>query len=65
MTLTDAEPAPQLIRRARKKLKLSQPAFAAELGVRRHTIMRWEAGHPVPKIARLLIARMLDERAQA
>ena len=63
MILTDAAPAAALIRRARKKMNLSQPAFAEQIGVRRHTVIRWEQGHPVPKAVRMLVKRLIEECA--
>src|SRR4051812_40454608 len=44
---------PDEIREARKKLGLSQKAFARELGVSFATVNRWEGGHSDPQPDRL------------
>jgi DNA-binding XRE family transcriptional regulator len=59
--MTEEEPA-QLVQRARAKFKLSQEDFGALLGVSRHTIIRYEAGGPVPETTRLAIAQLLLNR---
>jgi len=44
------------IKRLRKKLGLSQDAFAARLGVAPYTVRRWESGKAKPsRMARRLI----------
>jgi len=44
------------IKRLRKKLGLSQDAFAARLGVAPYTVRRWESGKTKPsRMARRLI----------
>jgi len=50
--------APEEIKQARKKLKLSQKAFADVLGVSFATVNRWERGHAEPQADRL--ARIKD-----
>lgn len=50
--------APDEIKQARKKLKLSQKAFADVLGVSFATVNRWERGHADPQADRL--ARIKD-----
>ena len=53
------------VRRVRKALGFSQSKFAALLGVRKLTVLRWEAGHfPVSGPAERLI-RLLDKHRKA
>jgi len=50
---------------ARKRLGLTQAQLADECGVTWRTVQRWEAGeHPVPKLAREKIERMLEEAGE-
>jgi transcriptional regulator with XRE-family HTH domain len=56
----------KLIKAARERLGLGTREFAEALGVKRHTIWRYECGDPVPKTTLLAIERLLiahDERA--
>jgi DNA-binding XRE family transcriptional regulator len=61
MTLVSAEPAPRMVKRARKTLNLTQVEFAQRLGLSRYTIMRFEAGDPVPETTKLAIRYLLDQ----
>jgi DNA-binding XRE family transcriptional regulator len=65
MTIVPARPASQLVKRARKKLKMTQEQFARQLGLSRYTIMRFEAGDPVPEPTRMAIRYLLGETAQS
>ena len=59
MTATTA----QRVRRLRKRLKLSQPTFAAKVGVAEMTVSRWERGRARPSklaLARLRALELLD-----
>ena len=49
----------KFIKAAREHLGLGTAEFAEALGVKRHTIWRWERGDPVPKTTRLAIERLL------
>jgi DNA-binding transcriptional regulator YiaG len=44
-------------------LKLSQQAFAAELGVRQQTVSEWETGAYEPRGASLRLLDIVAERA--
>lgn len=53
---------PADLKSARSTLGLSQAGLAARIGVERNTINRWEMGlHPIPRWARLLLAKYLDD----
>ena len=57
-----AQDMSDFVKRARAKLGLSQTDFGAKLGVNRQTVGRYETpGHALPEVARLAIARLLDE----
>ena len=47
---------PSQLKNMRAKLRLTQEALAAQLGVTRNTVVRWEMGmHPIPPMAVRLI----------
>jgi DNA-binding transcriptional regulator YiaG len=52
----------KFVKRVRSKLGLSQVEFGAALGVERRTIMRYEAGGPLPERSRLAILRLLEQK---
>ena len=55
----------ELVRFARRRLGLSQRAFAAKIGVSYVTVSRWETkGHRLREPVRLAILRLLDEHKQ-
>lgn len=55
----------KFIKAAREHLGLGTSAFAEALGVKRHTIWRYESvGDPVPKTTRLAIERLLIAHEQ-
>lgn len=50
------------VRQARDQLRLSQPAFAAKLGVSLSSVARYERkGYPVPEYVRLAVERLLEQ----
>lgn len=51
----------KFVKAAREHLGLGTIEFAEALGVKRHTIWRYERGDPVPKTTRLAIERLLIE----
>lgn len=51
----------KFVKEARAYLGLTPAGFAERLGVKRHTIWRFERGDPVPKTTRLAIERLLIE----
>lgn len=51
----------KFVKSAREHLGLGTNDFAEALGVKRHTIWRYERGDPVPKTTRLAIERLLIE----
>jgi superfamily II DNA or RNA helicase/DNA-binding XRE family transcriptional regulator len=56
---------PEEIKQARKKLELSQKAFADLLGVSFATVNRWERGHVAPHSGRIARIRELVEKQAA
>lgn len=55
-------PTPAVARMIREEAGVTQEALAAELGVHRVTLARWEAGTCAPRAAfRAQYARLLDE----
>lgn len=52
------------VKTARTQLGLTQGEFARELGLNRHTIMRYEQGYVLPERSRLAIAQLLIKRKQ-
>ena len=55
-------PPPSIARAIRSEAGVSQARMAAELGVHRVTVARWESGARVPRGAvRLSYAKVLDE----
>ena len=54
--------APRELKRIRRGLGLTQAALAAELGVSRVSLARWEIGqHPIPELASRLIRHLARE----
>ena len=51
------------VRRLRQSLKLSQQAFAQELGVRQQTVSEWETGAYEPRGASARLLDIVAERA--
>lgn len=51
------------IARLRRRLNLSQAAFARELGVRQQTVSEWETGRYAPRGASARILSLFEERA--
>ena len=47
----------------RRRLGLSQAAFARELGVRQQTVSEWETGRYAPRGASLRVLALAEERA--
>lgn len=47
----------------RRRLRLSQAAFARELGVRQQTVSDWETGHYAPRGASARLLALFEERA--
>ncbi|MEX1103865.1 MAG: helix-turn-helix domain-containing protein [Dehalococcoidia bacterium] len=47
----------------RRRLRLSQTALAAEMGVRQQTVSEWETGRYAPRGASARLLSMLEERA--
>jgi DNA-binding transcriptional regulator YiaG len=46
----------EAFKRHRRRLRLTQAALAAKLGVHTLTVSRWETGaHPIPQMVALLI----------
>lgn len=55
-------PAPPLARAIRTSAGVSQQQIAAELGVHRITVVRWESGENVPRGAmRVKYAQLLND----
>ena len=48
----------------RKRLGLSQAAFAGEIGVRQQTVSEWETGRYQPRGASVRLLGMLAEEAE-
>ncbi len=56
---------PDALRRIRRRRAFTQARLASELGVSRHTVLRWETGEVgIPTIAAKLLNR-LDKEARA
>ena len=51
------------VARLRRRLGLSQAAFATEMGVRQQTVSEWETGRYAPRGASVRLLWMLEERA--
>ena len=51
--------APQVIRRVRQRLGLSQEALARSLNATKAAVQHWERGRNSPGLARLLVLRRL------
>ncbi|MEX0783436.1 MAG: helix-turn-helix domain-containing protein [Dehalococcoidia bacterium] len=47
----------------RRRLRLSQAGFAAEMGVRQQTVSEWETGRYAPRGASARLLSLLEERA--
>jgi DNA-binding transcriptional regulator YiaG len=47
----------------RRRLRLSQAALAAEMGVRQQTVSEWETGRYAPRGASARLLSLLEERA--
>lgn len=54
-------PDQKFVKEARAYLGLGTAEFADRLGVKRHTIWRYERGDPITKTTRLAIERLLIE----
>lgn len=55
-----------LILRARKSLRLTQTAMAAELGVNLSTIWRWEKGQlPISPVVERAVEQLVSEKASS
>jgi DNA-binding transcriptional regulator YiaG len=52
------------VRRLRRRLALSQQAFARELGVRQQTVSEWETGIYEPRGASARVLSLVAERAE-
>jgi DNA-binding XRE family transcriptional regulator len=57
--MNDRESA-EFVKDARDRLAMTQEGFAAEIGVSRQTIYRYEAGDYLPPSMRLAIERLLQ-----
>jgi transcriptional regulator with XRE-family HTH domain len=61
----DEQNVPQLVRKLRARLRLTQEQFAQEVGVTFSTVNQWENGHrrPQPYLMKRLLemSRLLEE----
>ena len=55
----------KFVKAARDHLGLDREQFAERIGVKKHTIWRYERGDPVPKTTRLAIERVLIAHEQS
>jgi DNA-binding XRE family transcriptional regulator len=64
MTVSSVEWTAEGIRGLRKRMELTQQAFADVLGTTRQTIIHWENGHQTPKKMACHLLSALEEKME-